>query len=66
MEQEHDGEDDERRYQGEAGRPLDLPREVQKVLDRLREHDDQGDREAHQQRPVLTTDNVHGNDRTVA
>ena len=60
MEQEHDGEDDERRHQRQAGAPLDLARQVEEVLNRLREHDDQRDREARQQRPVLTTDKFMG------
>ena len=49
MEDEDDGEDDERRHERQAGAPLDVARQIEQVPDRFREDDDQGDREADEQ-----------------
>ena len=66
MEQEDDGQDDQRRDERQAGALLHVAREIEEVADRPREDDDQGDREAAEQHPVLATHHIHGIDRTLA
>ena len=66
MEEEDDRQDDEGRHQRQAGAPLDVAGQIQQVADRPGKHDDQSDREAAEQHPVLPRDQIHGTCRTVA
>ena len=59
VDDEDDGEDDERGNERQAGAPLDVARQIEQVPDRFREDDDQSDREADEQCPILPGDEVH-------
>jgi hypothetical protein len=60
MKDEDDRQDDQCREEGKPRMLLDVSSQVEEVPDRLREHHKHRGREADQQDPILTAQQVHG------
>ena len=59
MDEEDEDQDEQRRNQRQAGRALDVARQIQEIADRPREDDDDSYHQAGEQKPVLPIDEIH-------